>query len=216
MNTYIHEELYRGKDLFEKIESVSLTICGCGAIGSNLTENLVRQGFKGITVVDFDRVEDHNRHTQIWGRRDVGQLKTRAIHSRMYNDSGTVINGIAKRLDASNAKKIIGKDSLVVDSFDNSESREVIYDFCKSNRVECLHIGLNEGYAEVIWNDRYRFPDNVEGLDVCEYPLARNIVMLSVIVGTEVILRYLESGEKRNYQITLGDLKIKEFYGWVV
>lgn len=44
MNTYVHEELYRGKDLFEKIKTRRIVVCGCGAIGSNLVDNLIRQG----------------------------------------------------------------------------------------------------------------------------------------------------------------------------
>jgi hypothetical protein len=64
------------------------------------------------------------------------------------------------------------------------------------------------GTAEVTWNEVYRVPTNVKGMDVCEYPLARNIVMLAVTVATEVLIRYVDTGRKESYIITLGDLKV--------
>lgn len=126
----------------------------------------------------------------------------------MYNNSGVQIDTMNKKLDERNVGKYLDKDALIIDCFDNSASRKIINDYCLSNGMNCLHVGLNEGYAEVIWNEQYRVPKDVEAMDVCEYPLARNIVMLSVIIAAEVILIYLENEEKRGYTITLGDLKI--------
>ena len=61
-----HEANYRGQELLDKIKSYNLFICGAGALGSNLTDVLTRQGFEAISVIDMDRVEKHNIHTQIY------------------------------------------------------------------------------------------------------------------------------------------------------
>ena len=217
MKTFIHEEIYRGEDLFGKIAAQPVTVFGSGAIGSNLIDNMIRQGFKKICTVDFDRVEDHNRHTQIYGRRDIGLLKVKALQSRIYNDLGVQIDISNKKVEESNVSKFgpsrgtHGKDdpaAILVDSFDNSESRSIIHDYAKKEGRDCLHIGLYQDYAEVVWNERYRVPKDTEALDVCEYPLARNIILLAVAVGTESILRFIDSGVKEDYYITLGDLKV--------
>ena len=42
-------------------------MCGAGAVGSNLVDNLARQGAENLCVVDRDRVEEHNVSTQVWG-----------------------------------------------------------------------------------------------------------------------------------------------------
>jgi molybdopterin-synthase adenylyltransferase len=208
MNTLVHEEKYRGEGLLKKMAEQEFIICGAGAIGSNLVENMVRQGFKKFLVIDDDRVEDHNRSTQIYDRRDVGQLKVAALKTRIYNVMGITIEPCSKKLDETNIGKIFKKGSIVIDGFDNVTSRGIIANYCKSNDILCLHSGLYKDYAEIKWNQDYRVPDAVKGLDVCEYPLARNIVMMAVIATIEAILRYLEKGAFENYAITLKDMQI--------
>lgn len=210
MTTLVHEEIYRGGDLLKKMAEQDLLICGAGAIGSNLVENLVRQGFKKITVIDFDRVDDHNRHTQIYDRRDIGQLKVNALKSRIFNIMGVSIEIISQKLEQSNIERVMKKDFLVIDGFDNTESRRLITEYCNGTGKTCLHAGLNRDYAEVVWNQFYRVPDSVKGMDVCEYPLARNVILMAVAVASEVLIKYLDRGVYENYAITLKDLKIRE------
>lgn len=208
MKTFVHEEVYRGSGLLQKIAARHITLCGVGAIGSNLADNLARQGFQKFTAIDFDRVEDHNRNSQLWGSRDVGQLKVLALKSYLFNAMKIAIDPVDKKLVESNVKKLLGLGTIVVDGFDNPESRKLVMDHCLSAGIDCLHIGLAEDCAEVTWNERYRVPKKGAGLDVCEYPLARNIAVLAVIVGTESLIRYIDTGVKENYMISLKDFKI--------
>lgn len=210
MDTYGHEQIYRGEELFKKLSSLRIMVCGCGAIGSNLIDNMVRQGFRDIAVIDHDRIEDHNRHTQVWGKRDIGQLKATMIQRKIFYDMGVNMKTIAKRLEPSNIKKFFSGIDLVIDGFDNSESRGLVSRYCRENKIECLHAGLYQDYGEVIWDESYRVPKDAAGLDVCEYPLARNIIMMVVSVATEVVIRWLEEGEKESYVLTLKDFKISK------
>lgn len=208
MNTLIHEEKFRGKTLLQKMADQNFIICGAGAIGSNIIETMARQGFKKFTVIDFDRVDDHNRHTQIYGRRDIGQLKVNAVKARMFDLMGVTVEAVSKKLEAGNVKKLLTAGSIVVDGFDNSESRRLVAEHCQANKIECLHVGLYKDVAEVHWNAGYRVPEPVKGVDVCEYPLARNIILMAITVATEVVIRYLDKGKIENYVLTLGDMKI--------
>lgn len=208
MNTLIHEEKFRGEALLKKMAEQKFVICGVGAIGSNLVENMVRQGFKQFTVIDFDRVDDHNRHTQVFSRRDIGQLKVAALKAKMYESMGVTIETVSAKLESSNIIKYIKTGAFVIDGFDNSDSRRLVTTYCQANKMTCLHAGLYKDCAEIHWNEGYKVPDPVKGMDICEYPLARNIIMLAVTVTTEVIIRYLAKGVCENYVITLGDLKI--------
>jgi molybdopterin/thiamine biosynthesis adenylyltransferase len=208
MNTLIHEEKYRGDGLLKKMAEQEFVVCGAGALGSNIVENMARQGFKKFTVIDFDRVDDHNRHTQAYDRRDVGQLKVTALKSRIFNIMGLTITDVAKKLEESNLKKHLKKDSIIIDGFDNSESRGLVTKYCMENNILCLHAGLYKDYAEIKWNPVYRVPAPVKGLDVCEYPLARNIVMMASIVVIETLIAYMEFGVFNNFAITLKDMTI--------
>ena len=213
MNTLIHEEKFRGEALLKKMAEQEFVICGVGAIGSNLVENMIRQGFKKFTVIDFDRVDDHNRHTQVFSRRDIGQLKVAALKSKMYESMGITLNIVSSKLESTNIIKYIKAGVFVVDGFDNSESRRLVTTYCQANKITCLHAGLYKDVAEIHWNAGYRVPDPVTGMDVCEYPLARNIILMAITVATEVIIRYLDKGVCENYVITLGDFKITPLEG---
>ena len=70
-----HENLYRGPDALSKLAAVRVTLCGAGALGSNLADTLARQGFRRLRVIDRDRVEEHNVGTQTYGENDVGAWK---------------------------------------------------------------------------------------------------------------------------------------------
>ena len=64
--------------------------------------------------------------------------------------------------------------------------------------------------AEVIWNADYRVPGESND-DVCDYPLARNLVMMTVAVACEVIVRFLTEGQRKSFTLTQGDLRVRPF-----
>jgi molybdopterin/thiamine biosynthesis adenylyltransferase len=205
-----HEEIYRGKDLIAKLGTFNITICGVGALGSNLTDNLVRQGFSKLRVIDKDRVEIQNLNTQVYGEKDVGALKVAALKNKVFRDVGVEVDDCNKELTGSNVKSLLKGSGLVIDAFDNSASRKLIQDEIRARKLPCLHVGLYEDYGEVIWDENYKVPKDVEG-DVCDYPLARNIIMLSVAVASEEILDFClnKSPRKASWSITLKDLAVR-------
>jgi len=207
-----HEQIYRGKETLEKIKAFPICICGIGAIGSNLVENLVRQGFQNITVVDKDRIEDRNINTQTWTRDDIGRLKTDALVHQVFRIMKIQIHAVPKTLEIRNRARIINFEDLVIDAFDNSPSRQLLRDYCSETGTDCLHIGFSGGYGEIIWNEDYRVPDD-KGEDDCDYPLARNLILLLVAVASEVIIKYVVSGQKtkENYTMTLSDFNIEKY-----
>lgn len=54
-------------------------IIGCGSIGSNVAELLVRYGVEDLVLYDFDIVESHNIANQIYTEEDIGKSKTEAL-----------------------------------------------------------------------------------------------------------------------------------------
>lgn len=208
MTTRLHHELiYRGKDQIAKLAKAKVIICGAGALGSNLASNLTRQGFKTLTVIDKDRVEQQNLSTQIYSVDDVGGMKADMLKNIVYRDVGEEIESIGKELTAANVVKLLKECDVVVDGFDNSTSRGLVTTHCKEKNLHCLHVGVNGDFGEVRWNENYIVPSNA-GDDVCDYPLARNLIMMMTAVAGEVLIRFLLDGVKENYSITLGDLKV--------
>ena len=208
-NIFHHEEIYRGKEIMKMLASKHLTVCGAGAIGSNLVDNLTRQGFKSFRVIDFDRVDRHNINNQIYHTSHVGLLKASALTEMMCNIDGNV-EPIFKKLEDDNIKKFIKNTDLVVDAFDNISSRKLVRDYCAKNHIPCVHTGVLINFGEVQWNDNYKLNDEQsDGLDPCDYPLARNIVISVVILASEIIIDYFVNKKQRNAIVTLDKLNVR-------
>jgi len=204
-----HETIYRGADCITKLATVSLTLCGAGALGSLLADNLARQGFRRWKVIDRDRIEEHNVGTQLYGESEVGAWKVEALRGRLFRAVGFEIEAVAKELTERNARSLLKGSGIVLDTFDNSAARKLVQEQCRSAGLPCLHAGLFADYAEVIWDEHYRVPRDVGG-DVCDYPLARNLVLMAVGVASEALVQFVLDGTKRDWSVTLGDFAIRE------
>jgi molybdopterin/thiamine biosynthesis adenylyltransferase len=202
-----HEVIYRGKEQIAKLAKTRILVCGAGALGSNLICHLSRQGFANLTVIDRDRVEEQNIGTQVYSMEDIGALKAESLRNLVYREAGENVEAISKELSEKNAAKLLKGYDIVIDSFDNSVARKIVTDYCKESAAACLHIGVNGDYAELRWNERYVVPSDA-GDDICDYPLARNLVLLVTAVAGEVLVRHIVHDIQENYSITLGDLCI--------
>ena len=203
-----HESIYRGPDLLAKLAGLRVAVCGVGAIGSNLADNLVRQGVSNVLAIDKDRVEEHNVSTQAYAEADVGVWKVEALRNRLFRVAGVEVEAVRKELTAANARQLLAGRDLVIDAFDNSASRRVVQEAVRAAGVACLHVGLHADYAEVVWDERYRVPNDVAG-DVCDYPLARNVVLLAVAVASEAVVRFAADGRRESWSVTLGDFGVR-------
>jgi len=195
-----------------RLSSQRVAICGAGALGSNLAVHLARQGVARLTLIDRDRVEIQNIGTQVFAMDDVGALKAEMLRNIIFRDLGEELTAVARELDAGNAQKLLRNHDLVVDAFDNAASRLAVKEACLSAAIPCLHIGVNEAYGEIRWNESYLVPSDAQD-DVCDYPLARNLILLVVAAASEVVVRFLLDGSTTNLSITLGDLKINQEEG---
>ena len=192
----------------DRLACMRVTVCGAGALGSNLTETLARQGFQNLRVIDHDRVEEHNVGTQTYGLCDVGAFKVEVLRSHLFRLTEVEID--ARRIEQSerSVRKCLRESDLVIDAFDNSASRELVQKHCREKGIECLHIGLSADYGEIIWNDNYLVPADVDG-DVCDYPLARNLVTLTVSVAAEILIRWISNDTRDDVSVTLNDFAVR-------
>ncbi len=210
MSIFFHEQLHRTPALMAQIKDFPVTVCGAGALGANITENLARSGAGSLVVIDRDRIEERNLSTQPYYKSDVGAYKAKILTNTLYRALGVTVDGRSKELTSANAHQLLRDTSLVIDTFDNSVARQAVKDYCKEAQLPCLHVGLASDYAEVIWNDIYRVP-SLANDDICDYPLARNLVMLTIAVACEVIITFIASGQQQSFTVTLGDFAVKPF-----
>jgi molybdopterin/thiamine biosynthesis adenylyltransferase len=134
------------------------------------------------------------------------------LRNRLFRTTGVEIDAIRKELNDSNAQQLLKDSDLAIDTFDNSASRQLVQQATRALKIPCLQVGLNADYGEAIWDERYRVPRDVAG-DVCDYPLARNLVMMTVAAASEIILRFFDSGAREDWSITLADFAIRRCDG---
>jgi molybdopterin/thiamine biosynthesis adenylyltransferase len=210
MSFFFHEQLYRTPELMTRLQEFPLVICGAGALGANITETLARSGFGKLRTIDRDRVEERNLSTQPYYKTDVGAHKTKILANSLYRALGVALEAKPQELTSDNCSQLLKNSQLIIETFDNSLSRQVVKDYCQAENLPCLHVGLASDYAEVIWNDSYRVPSPTND-DVCDYPLARNLVLLTVAVACEVIVKFVATEQQHSYTITLSDFAVNPF-----
>jgi adenylyltransferase/sulfurtransferase len=115
-----------------KLLKARVLVVGAGGLGSPLILYLAAAGMGAIGVVDFDTVSLSNLQRQIAHRtEDIGRAKTdsaaRAV--RAINADVTLeLHNI--RLDAGNARELIGRYEIVADGSDNFATRFLVNDAC--------------------------------------------------------------------------------------
>jgi hypothetical protein len=111
----------------EEFLTASVHIIGVGGIGSITAYTLAKMGLKNITIQDFDKVEEHNISTQMYGLQDIGKFKVEALAERIKNDIGTKVKVINKKAD-----KVPDKD-IVIFALDSMDERIKLWNSVKES-----------------------------------------------------------------------------------
>ena len=100
----------------------TITVVGCGAIGSHVSMSLARMGYKYITIIDDDVVSAENMGSQGFMISDIGQPKVDALSAHILNASGTVVTKRNERIDGYSTLS----DDIVIAAVDNMNARRDI------------------------------------------------------------------------------------------
>lgn len=92
-------------------------IIGCGAVGSNLANLLVRFGLKNIILWDMDTVDPHNIVNQFYDSTDIGKLKTEALACHLKKINPELEDTLQVR-GAYSGQRLSGYVFLAVDNID--------------------------------------------------------------------------------------------------
>jgi hypothetical protein len=67
---------------------------------------------------------------------------------------------------------------------------------------------MSAGYSEVIWDPGYKVPSDVND-DVCDYPLARTLAVITAAIAAETAMRFIMRGETQSFTFTFRDMKVQ-------
>jgi len=136
----------------EKLLSSSALICGVGGLGSPVAFYLTAMGVGRIGLIDADTVARSNLNRQIlYIPEDIGSPKVEVAANRLRKQNPDVnIETYYMMLAKENAADIFEKYDIIVDCFDNFESRFILNDTCVALKKPfvrpCLRCILPDGF----------------------------------------------------------------------
>ncbi|HLD15907.1 MAG TPA: HesA/MoeB/ThiF family protein [Candidatus Nanoarchaeia archaeon] len=169
---YSRQELSLGKKDSEKLRKKVAVIVGIGALGSVAANLLARAGVN-LWLIDRDLVEESNLQRQtLFDLADVGKLKAQVAKEKLEKvNKDIIIEAYAVDLDKDNVNLL--NSDLVLDCTDNFETRFLINDYCKKNRINWIYSAAieNKGYLMNITEKTACFNcifNNLKGYGTCD------------------------------------------------
>ncbi len=133
-----------GEEGQEILKKSKVVIIGCGALGTNISNNLTRAGIGILHIIDRDVVELNNLQRQIlFDELDVGSPKVIAAVEKLgkINSEIEIVPFIVD-LNSSNIEAFIEESDLVLDATDNFQTRMIMNDACIKNKIPWIYTGI--------------------------------------------------------------------------
>lgn len=142
---YTRQEAVIGRAGQKKLSQSKATVIGLGATGSATAEMLARAGVGDMLLIDRDNVESSNLSRQtLYTEQDIGKEKALAARERLKQINSLInITALAVGLDSENITSVLGsRIDLIFDCTDNLETRFLLNEFCRKNRIPAVFCGV--------------------------------------------------------------------------
>lgn len=178
----------------------TITLFGCGAIGSQLAMHLASPEIKFI-LVDDDKVAEDNLMTSAFSEAQINVDKSLALAILLWRKNKCSAESHNVTITLDNLGKYVEKSELAIDCFDNAEARRIT---CL-HYAPTLHVGVSrEGTGAITWDIHYKpFDGAPRGQDTfCTHLAGRGIIRLTSVVAANIVEHFLSTGEKRSLVVT--------------
>jgi len=139
-----------------RLRAARVCVVGAGGLGSPALLYLAAAGVGTLGVVDSDRVELVNLQRQVLHGTDcIGLPKAVSAAERLAElDPNARVVPHLERLDATNARDLLGGYDLVVDAVDNYPTRYLISDVCADLGVPVVWgaVLVTRAQVSVFWS----------------------------------------------------------------
>ncbi|HEX8442457.1 MAG TPA: HesA/MoeB/ThiF family protein [Allosphingosinicella sp.] len=129
-----------------KLLAAQVVLIGAGGIGSPAIQYLAAAGIGQLTIIDDDVVELSNLQRQVlFGTADVGLPKTRLAKRAVGAlNPDVAVDFSRRRIDASNAHRLLEDANVVIDGTDSFDTRLVVADAALALRIPLVSAAVNE------------------------------------------------------------------------
>lgn len=140
-----------GEEGQRKLRSSRVLLVGCGALGSNIANTMVRAGVGCITIVDRDFLELNNLQRQVvFDEEDVARSLPKAVAAaeklRRVNSQVEVVPMVVD-VNPGNIQQLVREADVVMDGTDNFETRYLINDACVEQGKPWTYGGVLASYG---------------------------------------------------------------------
>ncbi len=140
-----------GEEGQRKLRQSRVLLVGCGALGSNIANTMVRAGVGKITIVDRDFLELNNLQRQLlFDEEDVAKSLPKAVAAaeklRRINSEVEIVPIVAD-VNPSNIEQLVRDADVVLDGTDNFEVRYLINDTCVELGKPWVYGGVLASYG---------------------------------------------------------------------
>jgi len=187
-----------------------LIIFGAGAVGSNILLNVIRDlPDVEVFIVDYDKVEQRNytAGTQPYTKNDLNKFKVQALQLIAYNQSGNRIKFFNQKINSQkDITDLIQKTQyktgiLVVDGFDNAESRNLFFNL-KLKNCHVMKAGFNPNMsAAIVWEGQWEpmsEDPSLKDFDICAQQGARSFIMSFTSIASMIINDFYFEDKKKS------------------
>ncbi|MHB1135296.1 MAG: sulfur carrier protein ThiS adenylyltransferase ThiF [Coriobacteriia bacterium] len=114
-----------------RLRTCTVAIIGCGGLGSNVAEMLVRSGVGRLTLADFDTVDERNLNRQFFFRDQIGMRKVVALAENLQRIRSDVrLDLVAERATQENLIGLVRGACAIVEAVDDSDVKAMILNTC--------------------------------------------------------------------------------------
>lgn len=176
-------------------DTISISICGCGAVGSQVALFIAQPNMRFV-LIDDDRIEEDNIFTTAYSRQHVGAYKAQVLGELLYRKSGCISEIYTRTLERG---RFTFPCDLVLDCFDNVDARAL------TRSSHTLHIGVSqERTGAVTWDKDYTLPEGLPRGEeqFCTHQVGRRIIRFTAAVAANIVETFLATGRQESVIIT--------------
>jgi hypothetical protein len=182
-----------------------IVFCGVGAIGSTAAV-LCRNLEATLVFIDFDRVESKNLLAQAFVKPSVGKNKAEALKLQLLNLHGVKAESFGVRVTRDNVATLCGSADLLVDCFDNQESRLLLSGFARGAGKPLVHgaLAADGTFGLVRWDERF-VPDaeDTVGQATCEGGAHLPLIGQLGATLARAVQDFVKHGTRRDAMVSL-------------
>lgn len=144
-----HRHIFSAAQQCQLLDS-TVALIGCGGLGGQVFEELIRLGVGNIIAVDPDLFTPHNLNRQLLCTiEELGRFKAQAAVRRARAINPAVHVTPLTKSFSSDIHEYLSQAAVVIDCLDSVGDRHELADFCRTETIPLVHAAVEKWFGQV-------------------------------------------------------------------